>query len=347
MKVPEPRKLPSGNWFIQLRLNGESIPVTAETKTECKHIAELIKAEHKVGKRAVMKTPKDTTLQDAMDKFIKSRTATLSPSTVRSYKIYARTRFPNYRYRPVSKINWQEMIDKELTLVSSKTVKNAWGLVVPSLKHIGYPVPTVNLSPVPVTEIPFLQPEEIEPFCKSVEGRSYEIAALLELHGLRLSEIRGLSWGNIDLKNDVITVRGSKVRGEHGEVYKPTNKNRTSTRPVPIMIPQLKNALVAVANKTGEVVTVHGGTLLEDVKRACKRAGVTIVTNHGLRHSFASLCFFLRIPMRQIEEWGGWGDSTVLNRIYIRLSASMKTDNQITFSDFFQNKNANENANVS
>ena len=31
MKVPAPRKLPSGSWFIQLRLGGESIPVTAAT----------------------------------------------------------------------------------------------------------------------------------------------------------------------------------------------------------------------------------------------------------------------------------------------------------------------------
>ena len=35
MKVPEPRKLKSGTWFIQMRLGGESIPVSAPTRTEC------------------------------------------------------------------------------------------------------------------------------------------------------------------------------------------------------------------------------------------------------------------------------------------------------------------------
>ena len=35
MKVPAPRKLPSGSWFIQLRLGGESIPVTAATAKDC------------------------------------------------------------------------------------------------------------------------------------------------------------------------------------------------------------------------------------------------------------------------------------------------------------------------
>ena len=343
MKIPKPKKLPSGNWFIHLRFKGEYIPITAATETECRRIAELIKAEHNAGKRQAMKTPKETTLQEAMDKFIQANKATLSPSTVRSYESYARNRFPNYRNQKLSNIKWQQMIDDELKRVSEKSVKNAWGLVTPSLKHVGYPVPSVRLSPVPVNEIPFLQPEEIQPFCEAVKGRSYEIPALLMLHGLRLSEARGLTWKNIDLKKDVIMVRGSRVRGPEGEVQKPQNKNRTSTRPVPIMIPQLHDALEAVKDKTGPVVTVRGGTLLEDIKRACNRAGVTVTTNHGLRHSFASLCFFLGIPMRQIEEWGGWKDSAVLSRIYIRLAASMKTDNQNKFNSFF--KNANEHAN--
>ena len=79
MKVPTPRKLKSGNWFIQLRLNGESIPITAATARECKQIAELTKAEHQAGKTAVKKLPKNTTLQEAMEKYIAANKATLSP----------------------------------------------------------------------------------------------------------------------------------------------------------------------------------------------------------------------------------------------------------------------------
>ena len=356
MKVPTPRKLSSGHWFIQLRLGGESIPITAETKTECINLAEMAKAEYRSGKSIVQKTPKETTLQNAFDKFISANKATLSPATIRSYTIYSRNRFPNYRNKKLPQIEWQQMIDDELKLVSEKTVRNAWGLVTASLKNINYPVPKVRLSPVPVNEIPFLQPEEIAPFCNAVKGRSYEIAALLELHGLRLSEVRGLDWENVDLKNNMITVKGAKVRSLDGDIYKPQNKNKSSSRPVPLMIPQLIDALKAVPNKTGPVVTIRGGTLLDDIKRACIKAGVTVVSNHGLRHSFASLCYYLDIPERQIQEWGGWKDSIILHRIYIRLAASMETENQKTFTKFFKtkkagpkprNKNANKNANDS
>ena len=52
MKVPEPRKMSSGNYYIQLRLGGVSIPVTAPTAAECKRQAALIKAEQRHAVRA-------------------------------------------------------------------------------------------------------------------------------------------------------------------------------------------------------------------------------------------------------------------------------------------------------
>ena len=335
MKVPTPRRLKSGLWFIQLRLNGQSIPVTAETKTDCIRIAEKIKADHRTDINPIKKLPKSLTLRECVSTYINKYQNTLSPSTVDRYRVYRECRFKNYMDKPIGTINWQRMIDDELQLVSEKTVYNGWGLVRPSLKLVGYPVPQIRLAQVPVKEIPFLQPEEIKKFCAEIKGKSYEIAALLELHGLRLSEMKALTWEDIDLEHNVINVNGAYVKGEDGYVDKPTNKNSTSTRPVPIMIPQLTDALNAVENKTGRVVTIYPSVLLRDVKRACRKAGVTECGNHSLRHSFASLCFFLGIPMRQIQEWGGWSNSDTLTKIYIRLSASAKTQYQRNFSDFF------------
>ncbi len=335
MKIPKARKLPSGNWFIQLRLNGKSIPITAETEAECKHIAELEKAKYNAGLNTVKKLPKNVTLRDAMTRYINANKATLSPSTVDRYLQIKDGRFKTYLDRPVGEISWQKMIDDELKDVSEKTVKNAWALVSPSLKHIGFPVPEVRLAAVPIKEIAFLQPEEILPFCEAVKGRSYEIAALLGLHSLRISEVKGLYWDDIDLNKKVINVRGAYVKGPDGFVGKKTNKNKTSTRPVPIMIPQLEKALKAVENKKGRVVSQHNSVLLRDCKRACKNAGITVITFHGLRHSFASLCFNLRIPTEQIMRWGGWSNDTTLRRIYIHLAASAESNNKAAFTGFF------------
>lgn len=83
MKVPTPRKLPSGTWFIQLRLNGKSVPVSAATKKDCIRQAELIKAEHRSGKKVVCKT--SMTLGDAMTDYIEKKRASLDPSTIQGY----------------------------------------------------------------------------------------------------------------------------------------------------------------------------------------------------------------------------------------------------------------------
>ena len=89
MKVPEPRKLSSGKWFIQLRLGGESIPVSDYSKQ-----AQLIKAGYLAGKRqkAAEQEPEVPTLQQAVDNYIAKRANTLSPSTIRGYRIIQRCR---------------------------------------------------------------------------------------------------------------------------------------------------------------------------------------------------------------------------------------------------------------
>lgn len=71
MKVPEPKKLPSGTWFIQMRLNGVSVPVSAPSKKECIQQAQLIKAEYLAGRRRIASN--DITLREAITEYIDAK----------------------------------------------------------------------------------------------------------------------------------------------------------------------------------------------------------------------------------------------------------------------------------
>jgi integrase len=62
---------------------------------------------------------------------------------------------------------------------------------------------------------------------------------------------------------------------------------------------------------------------------------VTVVTNHGLRHSFASLCYHLGISERQLMQWGGWADYQTMHKIYIRLAASDESKAAEQLTGFF------------
>lgn len=356
MKLPEPRKLKSGSYFIQLRLNGVSVPVTAASPKDCIKQARLIKAEHLAGAKEIRRDKTNLTLKGAIEAYIAKYEAVLSPSTIRGYDQIKKHRFKDYMDKPARKIDYQEMITEELKTKSAKTVKNAYGLVHAALTHAKIPAPDVKLPQVPVKETPFLQPDEIMPFCDAVKGDIAEIAILLELQGLRRSEVKGLDWSNVDLKRKLIRIRGARVQNKDGEfVRKDTNKNQSSARTVPIMIPQLEASLKAVADKTGPVVTVAENTMLRHTKEACERAGVTVVGNHGLRHSFASLGYHLGLTERQLMDLGGWSDYMTMHKIYIRLAEADKDAANNAVAAFFKgasqqsqkqaSKNANENAN--
>jgi len=346
VKIPKARKLPSGKWYIQLRLNGESIYVTGSTETECIHEAQLIKAEHVAGRRAELrKEAKDLTLKEAQERYLAAHKAVLSPATVRSYDAYINHRWTGYRDKALAKIQWQQMINDELAVpVSAKTLKNAWGLVSASLKDVGYPVPEVKLAQVPVKDLDYLRPEEIMPFCDAVKGKSYEIPALLLLHGMRLSEVLGLTWDRVKLNKDKtgsMTISGAVVRGPDGLERKATNKNKSSSRTVPVLIPQLYEALAASQQKEGPVVGIHPSNLLDDVKRACKRANVTVCGCHDLRRSFLSLCYHLNISERQTMQWAGYSDIRTMHATYIKLSEADSSRDAETVRTFFQNATQN------
>ena len=132
IKVPTPRQLPSGSWFIQLRAEGQSI--TEPTKELCIAKAKAIRA----GFLETQAKAPDITLSAAIDKYIASRDKTLSPSTIRGYRTMQDNRFQSVMKKPIGKItNWQELCNAETELCGAKTLRNAWGLVSASLEFNG------------------------------------------------------------------------------------------------------------------------------------------------------------------------------------------------------------------
>lgn len=342
MKTPAPQKLPSGSYHIRLRLGGETIYITKPTARECVREAELVKAEYRAEKRTISKPP-DLTLGQLMQQYLDKHEAVLSPSTVRGWTSYREHRFEAYQSTPVKDIHdWQAVINAEAASVSPKTVKCAWGFLAKAMRSEGLSVPSVRLPQVPIKEIPFLQPGEIKPFLAALEGNIAERAALLELQGLRRSEVLGLDWKDVDVKKDLLHIRGATVQNKDGAfVKKETNKNSSSTRTIPIMIPRLHELLEEEPNKTGAVVTIAANTMLRNIKEACAAAGVTQVGNHGLRHSFASLGYHLGISERELMQLGGWSDYMTMHKIYVRVAACDERAAQNKIAEFFKSGDEN------
>ena len=356
MKVPKARKLKSGSWFIQLRLGGESIPITARTEKECVRQAQFLKAEYKAGKREAPppKEPKLPTLGEAVDSYIAKRDAVLSPSTIRGYKTIRKTRFSAMMDKSLSDIadeDWQTACNTEVkeTLCSAKTLKNAWGLISSVLMETtGRQPPRVKLPQVIPNERPFLEPEQIRPFIEAVRGTAIEIPALLALSSLRRSEILGLHWESIDLKKKTILVKGAMVyNSENQLMQKKENKNRSSVRIVPIMIDELFTALDSCQLPNGLVTSLAPNTIQRGIDRICRANGFPEVGIHGLRHSFVSLAYHLNVPEKIVMDIGGWSDYQTMRKIYTHIAKSDVSNYADKFKGFFSSNPADtsENAN--
>ena len=350
MKIPEPRKLSSGKWFIQLRLGGESIPVSDYNRKTCIREAQSVKAEYLAGKRVEKDEikPASLPLKDAIQNSCDSKSNVLSPATIRGYQNIKKHRFQSimqkdvYELAKLSDEEWQKIVNDESKNVSPKTVKNSLAYIRTIIKEsTKTSIPDVSTPAPVVKDTAFLYADEIPIFVSAVYPTKIAVIALLALSSMRLSEIQALDWKDIKKNPDFIRIRGAVVPNEnHKMVFKGQNKSEESSRNVPILIPELKQAIERDRKPFGPVMDCSRSYFLDHVHRICQENNITDVTIHGLRHSFASLAYHLQIPEQIAMEIGGWSDLSTMRKIYTHIAKKDISRYQTAMFDFY-NKNAN------
>lgn len=339
MIVPKAKKLPSGNWFINLRLGGQNIPITESTERRCIQQAQYIKAEYLAGKRMDAAQKKsESTLTQAIDKYIASKQNILSPSTICGYRAIQKNYFQSLMSRPVSKITEsvaQSAVNNERKLHAAKTISNAWRFIATVIhEETGVRI-EVSLPQIIRKDIKFLDPDQIKVFTKAVAGTDVEIAALLALCSLRRSELLALQWDDVDLKAATATVRAAMVQDEsHKYVLKEETKNQSSRRIVPLM-PQLVDALKNAPRTSSHVVTLSSHVVYDRINRVCKANGLPEVGVHGLRHSFASLAYSLGMSEKITMEIGGWSDDATMKKIYTHIARADRLKAENAMKNFY------------
>lgn len=337
MKVPKPVKEPSGQYYIRLRLGGESVAVRAHTKSACIHKAEQLKAEYRATHEVKRAKPlaDELTLRDCIEQYIEIKKGKVSPATIRGYNVILRNRFPDYMDYTLNRINWQAAYDADASKVSAKTMQNSWGLVKVSTKHIArYTVPDIATVKVKPAERNFLMQEEIKILCNAVKGTDIEIPTLLCLASLRVSEAFALTWDKVDFRNKRILINRATVQGDEGYVDKDEMKTAASRRYIHLS-EQLSAALSACKKKDGKVLTMMSNTFRKRLKRVCEQEGLPIVSPHGLRHSFATLCHSLNMPIKDTMALGGWSNYQTVMKIYTHLDKMQLAKSESALTRFF------------
>lgn len=311
-KYPKYRVLADGSLLGQLMVNGTRETIKAENEKQYKAKIDALRT----GIAEMKAHPEKRPLKQVLREYIDKNDGILSPSTICGYETIYRNRFKDYMPLQIGKIDFQEMLNEEAKLVAPKTLENSWGLVTTAFRDAKIPVQEVNLPAVPESKEDFLDYEQIQIFLKAIEGDRCETAALLMLHGLRMSELLKLD-AQTDITKTDIFVRGAMVPDKTFKlVEKKTNKNRTSTRTVPIVIPRLQQLIP----ESGKVVTVPRSTLNRRVVQICTAAGLPPCSPHDLRRSYASLGYHLKWSERTIMVLGGWSNIETVHKIYVKLA---------------------------
>lgn len=116
-----------------------------------------------------------------------------------------------------------------------------------------------------------------EALCAFITPRFRLVLVVLEATGLRIGELVGLLWSDIDWERQRLHVRGGKTKAARRWV------------PVPAEVLDELAALER-SDRDGPVFPgLKAGSLRMTMRRACERAGIPLYSPHDLRHRYITL----------------------------------------------------------
>ena len=262
---------------------------------------------------------KNITVKRAIENYISAKANVVEPTTLKNYKELSRYCFQdmaNIKLSRLTPMDIQRSINLESTRVSPKYIKNGYGLLKSVLKMHQV---DINLSNVTIPRN-VKKNKELPSFEKIfyiVKGTESELPVLLAAWlSLRIGEVIGLQYQDVDEEQSRIHVRRTIIMTENGYEVRESCKTEKSTRTIklPKYILQLIKARPH-ARETDFIIPMTRKAVYSRFKRLMDKAHIDI-TFHDLRHLNASVMLMLGIPDKYACERGGWSTDAVLKTVY-------------------------------
>lgn len=317
MVVPKARKLPSGKWFVQLRIGGKSISVTQSTEEKAVAEAMMIKS----GLKQPEEKPDETTLTKAIDSYIEIRSNVLSPCTIRCYRSLQRNHMKSLMSTKISALSArsvQAAINEDAKMSSPKTVRNAFGLVAAVVaERSSLDLSRIKLPQREHNQKVILDAAQLAELFKATVGSDIEVQVLLAAClGLRRSEILAMQWDAIDLDKETITVKAAMVPNEKGKFVLKGTKTEKSYRTLSAPKYLISRLKALKHHPDGFLFHTTATTMERHLKEICEAHGLPPIGYHALRHTNASIMLSLNIPDKYAMERGGWSSNDTMKNIY-------------------------------
>ena len=203
-------------------------------------------------------------------------------------------------------------------------------------------------------EIKVLTPEQQKSFIAVLVGHELEMLFLTALStGLRLGEILGLKWSDIDFNTGILTVNRTLQRvteidrngNRKSKVIEQLPKTKNSIRTIPLpknMLAKLKDHKVHQSKNKLQIGELYSnndyvfcdklGYPLDDkrpnrnLKSILNKLGIDPLKFHGLRHTYATRLFEAGVPPKTVQVLMGHYDISITMGIYTHVMESTKLE---------------------
>lgn len=290
--------------------------MTRPTKAEVKEEARKLYAGFEIEKRSAM------TVGQAIDRYISEKSQILSPYTIKGYNTIRK----NY-LQSIMSINLTDLEQGDIQRAitedqaagkSAKTIKNAHGLLTATLSEYRPKFHAESKLPKSVkTERDIISEADMQKVWQAAKGDKYELPILLaSWFGLRMSEVRGLKFG--DIQDGILHIQRARVRIKGEDIDKKTKTaagDRYIKLPQPILKLIFEQAINTVA--TNRYICPYSiSAINKGFIRVCNKAGVKPCRFHDLRHFAASVSLALGVPDKYSMKRMGHATENMLKTTY-------------------------------
>lgn len=146
---------------------------------------------------------------------------------------------------------------------------------------------------------------------------------LMAKTGIRFSEALALTPADFDFVAQQVNIQKTWAYKDREGGFQPT-KNKASQRRVSLdWKTNMQMAQLIQALSTDDLIFVkkkiYNSTLNHRLKRHCVRAGIPIISMHGLRHTHASLLLYEGVSIASVARRLGHADMTTTQKTYLHI----------------------------
>ena len=310
-------KLPSGNYRVRVTWtecgSRHAKSFTASTAAQAKKLAAAFRST--IGD---VPTASSISVGEALAAYVRLKEPVLSPSTIREYERYARLYFQPLRLLRVSDLT-PESVQREVSSLSRrlspKTVHNAYGLLTAALRvyRPGFN-PSARLPQKKPSRIAVPSADEVAAIVAALDGEAKLAVMLAAFQGLRMSEVAGLRWSDIDLDRRTLTVSRALVLGPGRQLIEKAPKTRAGARSVRLLSPVCDE--LAKTERNGErLFSLTPNAIKHRYERAERSLGLSY-SFHELRHYACSVMLSLGVPPKYVADALGHEGTNMVDRVY-------------------------------